>query len=115
MAAERPPSRALGELLSVEWLASSADCLKERACVDVIPVFDGDVRMVFVKSGFLTRGLPASSDSCDGGLNAARVWKTERSVLDEEKVYAGEELEAEKKLLHSFVLIRGKSDGKENM
>lgn len=65
-AADRPeaalsPKQLFDEMLAGlcrgKGLVSSARCVRERMSVDGIRVFDGDVRVVFVRTGFVSGGF----------------------------------------------------------
>lgn len=81
-------------------------------CVNGVRLFHGDVRVVFVRSGFISGGFCRSSEACDGALSVLIAWGTEGCVLCEQSVYAGLEFRAQKKRLSSFVAIQEKRDGK---
>lgn len=82
-------------------------------CEDVVPGSDGDVRMVFVKSGLVNARFCRSLDDCDGTRNVLRGWLTKKCALRKQRARAGREFEAQKMLLNGLVLIRKKSDEKE--
>lgn len=115
MQIERSLCRVLGGLISNEWLASFADCLKDRMLVDPVRPFDGDVQMVSGKSRFKSIGFCFGVDDSGWALNVLRVWRTEECVLCEQRIYAGQEFEAQKKQLNSFMLTSMKKDGKKEL
>lgn len=51
------------------WPADFIKCVKEEICVDGIPVFGEDLRIVFVRSGSITREFFYSWDGNDVSLN----------------------------------------------
>lgn len=81
--------------------------------MDGCRVFDGDVRIVLVNSGFINGEFCPSLYNHHGALNIIRATRTEVCVRHEQMAYAGQEFGAQKKLLNSFVFIRGKSDEKK--
>lgn len=52
-------------------------CVEDRNFLDGVRVYDWDVRIVLVKSGFISRGSSPSSDVYDTALDLARAWRTE--------------------------------------
>lgn len=97
--------RIFGELFSTGWSRFFPKTLTERLCSDEVGVVDGDVRLMFVRSGLITGGFCSNLGEYDGALNILRVWPTERCVLREHRVYDDQNFRAQKKLLNSFVLI----------
>lgn len=71
--AECSLDRILGELLNKKWLASLVECVRERLRVDVVRVLDRGVQMVFLKSGFTSRGSRPRLDDYDGASNVFRA------------------------------------------
>lgn len=61
MPAERSLATVLGRLFSFEWLAPFVDYMRKHICVHEVIVFDRNVRMVLVTSGFRSIGLCLSS------------------------------------------------------
>lgn len=76
MPAKRSLGRVLCELFSGELLASFVRSVKERMCLDGVPVSDGDVRMVFVMSALISGGFCSCLDDYDGTLSIPRAWQT---------------------------------------
>lgn len=115
LTAEEFSSRVLAWLRGGEKLASFAKCVKELMCVDGGHVLDGNVRVLFVKSGFISRGFFSSLDDYDRALNVLRALSVEESVKVEQRVYASPEFGAQRKLSNSSVLIPEKRDGREEI
>lgn len=78
----------LGELLTEKWPASFVNCVGERMCVDGVRLFNGDVRMVSVKSRIISGGFYSSVCDYDAILNVFSARQTEGFVLREQRVYA---------------------------
>lgn len=97
--------RFLAELFSAMWLAQLVSCERERMCVNMVRVFDGNVPMVFVKLELRSRGIFPSLDDYDGASTVLRAWRLKRCVLQKQRVYAVRGFEAQKKLLKNFVFI----------
>lgn len=68
---------------------------------------------MFVTSEFISGGFWSRLDDSDGASRVSRAWRSEERLLLEQWFYASQKVGAQKKLLNSIVLIRGKSDGKE--
>lgn len=71
--------------------------------------------MVFVNSRLINGGVSSSLDDSDRALNALRAWRSETCVLREQSICVIQEFETQKKLLNSFLTIRGKSAGNQEM
>lgn len=84
-------------------------------CVFEIRVFDGDEQMVFSKSGFIIGDFCSSLDDCDRALNVIRGSIVKECVEREQRAYASPQFGARRKILNSFVLLRGKTDGSEEL
>lgn len=63
--AESSLCRALGELVSGEWLVSFVNCVGKRMWVDMVTVSDGDVRVVQVERRVISGGFFRSIDDYD--------------------------------------------------
>lgn len=72
---ERSPERVLSEPLDRKWLAFFVECLRERMCVDGVGVLDGNVRIVFAKSGTISGGFRLSLDDYDAASIVLRAWR----------------------------------------
>lgn len=105
----------LVDLFKKDVLVSFAKCVREWICVGDAHVCDGDIGMVFVKSGFIKGGFCPSLNDYDRDLNMIKIPESRGCVLHEQRVYANHEFGAQKKLLNSFVLIRGESEGMEEV
>lgn len=105
----------LGESFSGEWRPFTVECGKDRLYVGGVRVFIRDVQMVFVKSGPIREELCSNLEAYDGALNVTRAWWTEACVQHGQRVFAGHEFGAEKKLLNSFVVLRGERSRKEKV
>lgn len=72
--AARTVEELLGEVLARlsggKWVASLRKFLRERMRVERVHVFDGSVRVVSVKSGFIAGNFCSSLDDYDRALNA---------------------------------------------
>lgn len=73
VAVKRSLARLLGELFREERLASFVNCARKLLCLDVLPVFDGYVHMVLVKSRLVSGGFCPSFDDYGGTLNVLRA------------------------------------------
>lgn len=65
-------------------------------CVNEVQVFEEDVQIVFVKSGFISVGLCPSLDEYERALNIVSAWRTEECAVGEQRFYAAREFRAEK-------------------
>lgn len=81
--------------------------------MDGVHVLNGDVQVVFVKSGFISEGFRPGFDGNDGALNELRAWRNKECALRDQIVYAAQTYGAQKKMSKSFLLVRKKSNGKE--
>lgn len=68
-----------------------------------------------MRSELIIGGFCSRLDEYHGALNLLLAWRTERCVLRDQRVCAGQELGAQKQLLNSFLLSREKSRGKKNL
>lgn len=66
---EKLSGGVLAGLREEEGLASFAECKRERIFSDEVRVFDGDMRMVFVRSGFISGGFGSRLDDYDRSIN----------------------------------------------
>lgn len=76
---------------------------------------DGDVRMVSVKSGFISGGFCSKLDSYSRALIFVRASKVKGCVRCVQMVYASSKSRAQKKILNSFVAIRAEKDKGEEV
>lgn len=93
----------------------STECVRERVCVDGVRVLDEDVRTVVVKSVFISGGSCPNLDDYDGSFNVVKAFSVKAYVKCAQRIYANPELPAQKKMLSSFVLIRGEIDGTDEV
>lgn len=69
MPVERLLATVLGELSTAKWLVSFANCVREWIFEDEVRLLDGDGRVMFVKSGFISREFCSSLESNEGVWN----------------------------------------------
>lgn len=69
-------AKVFGGLFTEELLALIVNCVTERVCKEGICMFDYDVRMVFVREGFISGGLRPNLKDCGGALSTFEAWKT---------------------------------------
>lgn len=79
-------------------------------CVELLRVFDGGVRMKFVKLGFVDGEFRSYLN--DYGRRLLSALQTERCVLREQMFYAGQDFEAQEQLWNILRLIRELNDRK---
>lgn len=108
-------ARMLSMLFREERLASFADYVMKRMCVDCVHVSERSLRMLFVNPGIVFEGLFTSIDDYGESLNAFRAWRTELYVLREQRTYASQKFEAHNELSNSFLLTQEESDWKKKM
>lgn len=104
--ARRSIATVLTELIGEMCRRLFANCVREWRLADVVRVSDGDVLMLFVKSEFIREEFYPSLDDNGGTLNVPRARGTEKGVMREERVYAGQKLQTQKMLLNSLVPIQ---------
>lgn len=66
-------AREPAELLKEEGLPPIVDCVRKRVCVAGLRVFDGIVRMSFVRSGQLSGELCPRLDAYHGALHVLKA------------------------------------------
>lgn len=76
---------------------------------------DNNIRIVFLKSGFISGGFCSTLKDYDHATNKVRISRTEDCEMHEKRVYASRESSAKRKILNSFVKIRGEGDKHEEI
>lgn len=106
----------------VHWSVAGASLLekgsvrvRERNCVDGVGLFDGNVRMVFMKSVFVGTGFCLRYDTCDRASDVIREPNVERCVKREYRPDKDSESGVQRKLLHSFLHMRVETDGRKEV
>lgn len=84
--------------------------LRDRmVCVDGVLVFDSNVQVVAIKSGFISRGFRSILDDQNEALNELRALQTEQFSIQKQGVYAGQGFGPKRTLLNSFVHVQERS------
>lgn len=96
-------------------LAPFTMCVREGMCVNGGRLIDGEVRMLFVKSGFINGGFCPRIDDYDRALNETRASSVKGCVKREQRVYANPDFEVGRTMLHRFVLIQRERTRKEEV
>lgn len=96
-------------------LASIANCVRARMCVDVVRVTDEDVRMAFVNSKLLSGGFCPSLDDYDSASNVSKASSLKRCMERRQKVYTSSKFKAQRKISNSFVPIGGAREKREEV
>lgn len=78
-------------------------------------MFNGDARLVFVKSGFTNGGSRPSIDDYGKALNLIRARSVKESEERGHNVYGTPEFVAQRKMLNSFKLIQGERGRREKV
>lgn len=112
---EKSFGRILFGLFRKKALVSFLKCIKEWVFVEENSMGDGDIRATFVKSGFISEGIIACLKDYDRSRNMTRVPRKGRYVPHEQRVFANHEFGAANKVMNSFLLVRGESDGGEEL
>lgn len=94
---------------------SAARCVTEQMCVNRVCVSEGDVRMVLVKLGLISRHFRPSLNSYGRARNVGRASSVEQCAERKRRVYANSEFGAQRKMLTSAVLVRKKRDEREEV
>lgn len=81
--------------------------------MDGVGVFDGEVRMVFVKSGCIRGDFCPSLDSFDGALIVTIASRVEGFVEHEQRAYENPAFEAQRKMWNSLMVTRGERNKRE--
>lgn len=79
---------ALTRLREGQSLASFGKCVSDRLYGDRLRVFEGKMRMVFVKSRFISRRFCLSLGIYDRALNLAKEKSVEKFMQHEQRVSA---------------------------
>lgn len=83
---------------------------KEVGSIDRSRGSVGDVRVMFVKSGFTSEGFCPTLQVYDRAANKMGILRTEGCKMHEQRVYASRGLLAERKIFTSFVVVRNDRD-----
>lgn len=76
---------------------------------------DGDIEVVFVKPGSMHGELRPSLKDYDHAANQIMISRIEDCEMHEQIVYASRKFGDERKMLNSFVIIRGEGDEKKEL
>lgn len=78
-----------------------------------VRVFDGDVRTVFVRSGFINGDFFLSLKNYDRSLNVVKASNFEHCLQHDQNFCARLKFEAQRKLLYSSVPLQEKRNGRD--
>lgn len=71
--------------------------------------------MLFVKSRFVSKGIPLTLSSYDSSGSRTQISRTGCYFMNEQRAYVSHEFGGERNMMASCVLIRAESDEKEEI
>lgn len=101
--------------LEKEVLRNLKSCVREWICAKDDVFWGGDVLVRLLRSGCMFGGFSSSLSDYNKVENGTRVERTERCVKHEQRAYANPKFVGGKKMRSSSVLVRGASEGKEEL
>lgn len=102
--------RMLVEILGEKALRAFAKCIREWVLVDMIFVCDGNILVIFVKSGLTGGGRCPTLKNYDRAANKVIISWTEDCEMQEQIVYVSCGFGAGRKFLNSFMMVRDNGD-----